>query len=338
MLTAGFPSARRRLLPLLLALCALPSARLLAGPESTTTADGKAPASPVQQALDEFTPVNELATNTAYVGVASFTEKEFRRPSPLAPDGRQTDYQSIDELQNSLDYAHRFLLSGPVYLKLGVSYERYDFGTTDAPIPSTLQDLNGLVALEYVVHGHTGAFIRFSPGVYYSQASHISLGSVDVPIAIGSAFKMPFFKNVYGLAGVNISILAHDVVDPILGVIWIVNDNLRLMAVPPTPRLLYSLSDHLDVFVGGEVSGQAYKRADNDNYRPQFKRFSGGVVDFTEDRIGGGLTFKPLKGVEIDASGGWDLGRTFNYYRGDGAKRFRTDGAPYAKLAISAEF
>ena len=102
--------------------------------------------------------------------------------------------------------------------------------------------------------------------------------------------------------------------------------------------MIYSLTDHVDAFVGGEVSGQAYKRADNDNYRPQFQRFSGGTVDFTEDRIGGGFTFKPLKGVEIDASGGWDLGRTFDYYRGDGAKEFRTDGAPYAKLAVSAEF
>ena len=324
-----------RLFPLL--ICAFATHGLLAGTDLTPPTDGKTTASPVQDALDAVTPLTELSTETSYVGDASFREKEFRKPGPLAPDGRQTDYKSSDQLENSVDFAHRFHLFDQVYLKLGGSYERYDFGSTDAPLPSSLQDINGLIALEYIVHGHVGAFLRFSPGVYYSLASHVGLGNVDVPIAIGSAFKVPYLKNVYGLAGINISILARHVVDPIIGVIWVIRDDLRLQAVPPTPRLIYSFNDHFDFFVGGEVLGQAYKRDDNADYRPQFKRFSGAVIDFSEDRIGGGVTYKPFKGIEIEANGGWDLGRKFDYYRGAG-KRFLTEGAPYAKLAFSAEF
>jgi hypothetical protein len=40
----------------------------------------------------------------------------------------------------------------------------------------------------------------------------------------------------------------------------------------------------------------------------------------------------------VDLSGGWDFGRDFDYYRGDSTKQFKTDGAPYAKVSISAEF
>ena len=340
MFTAGSLFVRRlslRFLALALLTCGgtLHAQLLVSSPDA---GDGKnPPASPLQQTLDEVTPVNELTTQTTYVGVSPFHQKEFRTPSPLAPDGRQTNYQHIDELENSLDFAHRFHLFDQVYLKLGASYERYDFGTTDAPLPSTLQDINGVVALEYVVHGHTAAFIKASPGVYFSQNSHIDLGSVDVPTAIGSAFKVPFLPKVYGLAGINISVLSRHVVDPILGVIWLIRDDLRLQATPPTPRLIYNFNDRLDLFVGGEVLGQSYHRDANDDYRPQFKRFSGGVIDLSESRLGGGFTYKPCKGVEIEANGGWDLGITFDYYRGAG-KRFTTEGAPYAEFAVSAEF
>ena len=160
---------------------------------------------------------------------------------------------------------------------------------------------------------------------------------MDVPTAIGSAFKIPFLPRVYGLAGINISVLARHVVDPIVGVIWVIRDDLRLQATPPTPRLIYSYNDHLDLFVGGEVLGQSYKRDFNDDYRPQFKRFSGGVIDFSEERFGGGFTYTPVKGVEVEANGGWDTGLTFDYYRGAG-KRFTTDGAPYVQFSVSAEF
>ena len=331
MLTAGSTSVRRRFL-LGLAGRLRPAVRSVSSP--VPTSPPPPPTTRRPRPSSRRSTRSRPSTNSPRTPPTSASPRSPRRsfatPAPLAPDGRQTNYQSIDELQNSFDYAHRFLLSGPVYLKLGVSYERYDFGTTDAPIPSTLQDLNGLVALEYVVHGHTGAFIRASPGVYYSQASHISLGSVDVPVAIGSAFKVPYFKNVYGLAGVNISILAHDVVDPILG------RHLDRQRQPaPHGRAAHAPAHLQPHRPSGRFrrrrgqSGQAYKRAENDSYRPQFKRFSGGVIDFTEDRVGGGLTLKPHKGIEIDASGGWDLGRTFNYYRGR-----RRQALPHRRRAL----
>ena len=42
-------------------------------------------------------------------------------------------FGSQDALQTEFDYAHRFLLTGHLYLRLGVSYDRYDFGHTAAP-------------------------------------------------------------------------------------------------------------------------------------------------------------------------------------------------------------
>jgi hypothetical protein len=138
--------------------------------------------------------------------------------------------------------------------------------------------------------------------------------------------------------GARFSLLAKYPVFPIAGAVWLINDHLRIEAVPPEPRIIYSVNKKLDFFAGGELLGEAYKRDTIDGARPQDQRFSGGVIDYSEERAGAGLTYSPCSAVDVDISGGWDFGRDFDYYRGDAAKRFITDGAPYAKVAISAEF
>ena len=297
---------------------------------------GRATQDITQAVVDDVTPLNTLETQTVYVGTAPFEEKEYRRPSPNAPDGRQSNYDHIDELENTFEYGHRIHLFDKVYLKLGVEYKRYDFGQTDAPLPSTLSALHGEVNVEYLVHGDPAAFFNFNPGVYYGN-SKIRSGSFDIDTAMGTLFPIPYLKNVYGLLGIEISLLAHYPVQPFGGIVWLINSHLRLEAVPEEPRLIYTVSKQLDFFVGGEVNGTTFKRNSDDDARPQFKRFSNGVVDFSEDRVGAGLTYSPIEAVDIDISGGWDVERNFNYYRGD-SKRFVTDGAPYVKLKVSANF
>ena len=336
-------SARRSFL--LFAACVLGAATgLAADPGSAGGAASTSGTGPVGQAVqgatqavaDQPTPLNTLETQTVYVGTAPFEEKEFRNPSPNAPNGRQSTFDSIDELENTFEYGHRIHLFDKVYLKLGVEYKRYDFGQTNAPLPSTLSTLHGEINFEYIVQGNVASFVNFNPGVYYG-GSRVSLGSVDFNTAAGTLFPVPFLKNVYGLVGLEFSVLAHYPVQPFGGVVWLIDNHMRLQAVPEEPRFIYTVSKQLDFFAGGEVNGTAFKRNSDDDARPQFKRFSKGVIDFSEDRAGAGLTYSPTDTIDIDLSGGWDIERDFNYYRGE-SKRFVTDGAPYAKIEISANF
>src|ERR1700730_15762569 len=54
------------------------------------------------------------------------------------------------EGQNSFSYAHRFLLTGHLYLHLGVDYSRFDFGKTAAPVPEHLQSMAGVIGIDYM--------------------------------------------------------------------------------------------------------------------------------------------------------------------------------------------
>ncbi len=320
---------RRWLLPLLPVLL-FPAAGRANTPDAVSGSDdAKPPASAVVKVDSEKTALAIYEEESTYVGSSTFREKEFRGPG-------ERSYGSFDESQFSVDYGHRFLISGQLYLKLGVDYERFDFGTTNAPLPSSLQSLTGTVALEYIVKGEVGAFIETTPGVFYSDINSVGLGNVDVPTSIGGI--VPVGKKFYLLLGVRYSALSHYPFYPILGAIYVFNNHLRIEARPPTPRIIYSYNKKLDFYAGAELLGSAYKRDDNVSARPQDRRFNNGVIDFSETRVGGGITFSPTDQIDIDLDGGYSISRDFEYYRGDANKTFKAHPAPYARIAVSANF
>ena len=130
---------------------------------------GQAVQGATQAVTNEVTPLNTLETQSVYVFTAPFEEKEFRAPGPNAPDGRQSSFEHLDELENTFEYGHRVHLFDRVYLKLGVEYKRYDFGQTNAPLPSTLSALHGEINFEYIVQGNVASFVNFNPGVLLRQ-------------------------------------------------------------------------------------------------------------------------------------------------------------------------
>ncbi len=271
--------------------------------------------------------------NTSYVGSSGFEGRQFGGSSGLP----ERSYGEQDEFHINAQYTHRFQLTGRYYLRLGAAYERFDFGTSLAPIPTSVQSIAGVVAVEYIVRNRAAFFISSKPGVYYSNFDAIGSGNFDAPTV--AAGVIPLARNLYAIVGARFSILAQYPALPIVGLKWDITDRLHLDAIPPEPRLTYDLTDNLEVFVGGEILGESYKRDRNPNARPQDQRFNGGVIDYSEYRVGGGFAYKLGKSVQVDISGGYVPRRTFDYYRGgDNAKSFRLEGAPYAKIAVAAQF
>jgi hypothetical protein len=326
------PTGACRWLPLA-AACLLPAV-VFAGTTTDTASPTDQSANVTQAVAEGNTPLDTLDVEGVYVGQSSFRIKRGNG----SPGNPEVPYGSISETDLSFEYGHRFHLFGKVYLKLSAEYERFDFSTTDAPIPTSLQSLGGIISVEYIQQGEVGAFFRVSPGIYYSDLNQVNSGNFNAPIALGTI--LPIGKKFYVLVGLENNVLAKYPVFPILGFVWLITDHLRVMATPPDPELIYSVSDALDLFIVGEIIGDSYKRDYNPDYRPQDQRFSGAVVDYEEMRVGGGLTYTPVKklDLDIDVAGGWDLGQDFDFYRGESTKRFRTHGAPYARLSVSAKF
>ena len=237
-----------------------------------------------------------------------------------------------DEIQSEFEYGHRIQLHDNIYLHLGISYDRYDFGSTKAPVPNHLQALAGVVGID-IMHGKdVGAFIEFRPGFYTENDFGIS--SFDVPIALGTIFVVKPDK-LYLFAGAYAAFLQGGYpIYPLGGVIWILNDKVRLMGVMPDPKLIYSATDKLDLWLGGQLVGGSFRTDRNDQILP--KKLNGTQVDFDEYRAGLGLTYDLTKTCSLDFSAGCSIQRHFAFHRA--GENYRTDPSPYVSLKLKASF
>ena len=232
---------------------------------------------------------------------------------------------------NSLSYAHRILLSGHVYLRLGIDYNRFDFSTTRAPVPGHLQSVAGVIGIDYMHENDVGAFIQVRPGFY--TENHFGSDSFDAPITLGRIFVLQTDK-LYLFAGANAAFLRGQYpVIPILGLIWLPNDAWKFLAILPEPRILYSPCNKLDFWVGGQLIGGSF-RTDHNTIVP--RKLDGAQVDYSDYRVGAGLIYSPSDSFMIDLGGGCSIQRKFDFHRAD--IDYETDPAPYFRLEFKAKF
>ena len=256
-------------------------------------------------------------------------ESSYVFESDLHRDGSFGDQY---EVLNSFSYGHRLLLSGHFYLHLGISYDRFDFGATGAPVPEHLQSVAGTIGIEYMHNNDVGAFFQVQPG-FYAQDDFDS-SSFDAPITLGRIFVLQPDK-LYLFAGANAAFLRGQFpVIPLAGVIWRPNDQWKLLGILPEPRIIYSPSNKLDFWVGGQLTGGSFRTNRDDTIVPH--KLSGAQVDYSDYRVGGGFIYSPSDAITIDLGGGYSLQRKFDFYRAD--MTYKTDAAPYLRLEFKAKF
>ncbi|HEY2139061.1 MAG TPA: hypothetical protein VGH00_03205 [Chthoniobacterales bacterium] len=256
-------------------------------------------------------------------------ESSYVFGSPLI---RKVDFGDQYAIQNSFSYAHRFLLSGHLYLHLGIAYDRFDFGTTGAPVPDHLQSVAAVLGVDYMHNNDVGAFIQVKPG-FYTQDNFDS-ASFDVPITLGRIFVLQP-DHLYLFVGANASFLrGRFPVVPLAGLIWEPNDKWKVVGMLPEPRVIYSPNDKIDVWAGGELTGGSFRTDRNNTIVPA--RLNGAEVDYTEYRVGGGFIYSPRDNVSVDLGGGYAIEREFDFHRAN--IRYKADGAPYLRLEFKAKF
>jgi hypothetical protein len=236
------------------------------------------------------------------------------------------------EVQNSFSYAHRFLLGGHLYLHLGVAYDRFDFGTTGAPVPEHLQSMAGVIGIDYMHNNDVGAFLQIKPGFYGEDDFNSS--SFDAPITLGRIFVLEQDK-LYLFVGANAAFLrGRFPVVPILGLVWMPNAKWKVLGVLPEPRVIYSPNDKWDFWAGGELGGGSFRTNKDNTITPS--KLSSAQVDYSDYRVGAGVIYSPCDAISIDLGGGYAIQRRFDFYRAD--MTYKADAAPYLRLEFKAKF
>jgi hypothetical protein len=235
-------------------------------------------------------------------------------------------------VENSFAYGRRILLSGHLYLHLGVEYDRFDFGSTSAPVPDHLQSVAAIIGVDYMHNNDVGAFIQIKPGIY--TQNDFSRAAFDAPITLGRIWVLQD-DHLYLFTGVNAAFLrGRFPVIPIAGLIWMPNDQWKVVGMLPEPRVIYSPNDKWDFWAGGELNGGSFRTDRNNTIFPA--KLNGAQVDYSEYRVGGGLIYSPCDNVSFDLGGGYAIQREFDFHRAD--IRYKADGAPYLRLEFKAKF
>lgn len=246
-------------------------------------------------------------------------------------------YGKQDAVQNYIEWGHRIQLAGNLYLRAGFTYQRFDFGRTNAlPIPDHLQSAAILLGIDYMHGKDIGAFFQIKPGVYFEHDA--GRDSFDVPITAGRIFVLRD-DELYMFVGANVAFLRGGLpVVPLVGFIWTPNEQWHAMAMLPEPRVVYSPNNQWDIWAGGEIVGGSFKLDEHPDFAniPHVAKLSAAQVDYTEYRTGVGVIYSPVDNISFDLGGGMEIERAFLFHRA--GENYRTDPAPFLRLQVKAKF
>ena len=237
-------------------------------------------------------------------------------------------------IQTELEYGHRFLIKDTWYVRAGLSYDRFDFGNSPSPLPEHLQRAAAVIGIEYMKGEDIGAILQFRPGFYFED--DINSDSFDCPITLARFFVWQPDK-LFFLVGAHASFLRGNYpVIPLVGIVWVPNEKVRLLGILPEPRLIYSPKDQLEFWVGAELAGGAFRVNQRTGLVGNDRKLSGAQVDYDEYRAGVGVTYSPVDQIEVELGAGCAIQRAFNFNRAE--EHYRAEPAPYVRVEIKGEF
>ena len=247
-------------------------------------------------------------------------------------DFKESKLGDGDSLYNDFSYDHRFLITGKWYFRVGVEYERYDFGGTDNGLPDHLQAASGHLAIEYVSHDFAGISLELDPGVYFQD--NVTGDAFDIPIKAYTTFPLKKDK-IFAVVGLGWSLYQDPAVAPGGGIIWIFSDKLRLQAVFPKPALIYQPNDDGEFRLVGELNYTSF-RTDDVLTTERKLQLHNAVVQYSEDRVGVQIGYTGVKHLKLIAGAGVTVERNFDFFRAHQSKK--TDPAPYVRIAAELRF
>jgi hypothetical protein len=253
-----------------------------------------------------------------------------------------TSYGNLSE--NHLDFS--YVVSIPVQenwqLRLGLMYDRYDFGSLSGNIlPNTLGSAALILGADINLSEKWIMRVEVRPGVY-SDFRNVTIDQCNVPVIVGATYLVNAdLQCFFGLQfdphfGTGIYHWDDSPVMPGVGARWHFADQWTLMAMLPDPELQYDVLDNLQVYVGARMRGGNYRMSEDFGKGSGRGDLENSNLSYREIRTGLGFRYTLMPGMVLEVEGGSAVTRQF-YYSGPDMQ-FHTDPAGYAQVQFKAQF
>jgi len=256
----------------------------------------------------------------------------------------------VSNTNSHFDYVVSPEIKDGVILRFGVDAERNSFGLfSAAPLPNTLQSVNAILGADLAFGDKIIVRAELHPGIY-SDFVNVTGSDFDMPVQIGGTYL--YSEDFQIIFGLQIDLKSNYPLIGVPGFRWQFADKWVLSAIPPKPQLQYEVSNGLTLYTGAEILNGTYHLNDNfgtyHGHGPgaNAAQFNGNIVDFTEVRLGAGLTWKFTPNLSLDVSGGYMPYRDFDIHpdrigydiNDTSFHNSLSHGAPYGEAGISGSF
>jgi hypothetical protein len=313
---------------------ALGLTRLLAGPDTTVATDNSItpPAAPTNIPVSQ-----EFTIEGSYDGGVTTQQGNYRRGQ-------------VDSSNGHFNYVVSPQVRDGLLLRFGVDAERNSFGLpSQAPLPTTLQSVNAVIGVDYALNEKILLRLEAHPGIYSDFVS-VTSSDIDVPVQFGGTYL--YSKDFQIILGGEFDLKSDIPFIIVPAFRWQFADKWVISAIPPRPQLQYELSNALTLYTGAEILDGTYHLNDNfgNNHAsvegPGNANQNGNIVDFTEARVGVGVTWKFTPNLNLDVSGGYVPYRMYDVHPDHigydiSSTTFHNsigEGAPYAEVGVRGSF
>ena len=272
-------------------------------------------------AADSMAVSQELDVALGYVGRATTLQNNLH----VGP---------LSELNADVKYVVSPQLNKDLLLRVGAEWQRFSFWTPRAAAsPDTLQQGNAILGLDHQLADQWLMRAEVQPGMY-GDFSQLSWRSFDAPIVMGFVYLVD--ADLQWSFGLRVDVRSQYPVLPAVGVRWKFTDVWTLNLMLPNPRLEYDVKDKLQAYLGAGIMAGTYVVGDHFGDDRGLPQLNNATVDYTEVRLGPGLSWKVLPNLTLEAEMGYVLSRTWNFF--DQHIDLSSKPVPFLQIACHARF
>jgi hypothetical protein len=216
---------------------------------------------------------------------------------------------NVSEQNTHFKYVFSYAVPDVPIVRVGVGYDRYDFGFAGPGlIPSTMQSVNLVAGIDLKLWDILMR-IETQPGFYGDTG--LSGSDFNIPIIFGASYLLN--KDFQLIAGLSFDPNRDWPVLGGLGFRWKLSDRWVLNITPPNPRVEYKATEDVTLYAGGQIISSTYRVND---LGVRFGRsFNNVLVNYTEIRAGAGASWKFAPKGTLEVELGCMAYRDFDYYK-----------------------